>query len=191
VVTEIPANAMLQRADLALGGEPLEYGPRTLSDTVKLQLCSGAYPSAALIKASRGVAGAAALAQTPPNPAGLYSTVEEQVNAYRTGGAAQFMTELRDRVNRCPGTLGENRSRWTVVGTDLGGDESLLLERKWLTRYPDAQAPLSEARHYVGVVHTGSLVVIVVSVGWETDYGHAAVVRQFVPVALQRLAPMR
>jgi hypothetical protein len=191
VVTTIPASAMLQRADFKQvgGGEPLDYGSRTYWDPGTLRPCGGPFPSDALKTASRGVAGTATFARTAGSVDRTPTAAEERVNAYQPGGATQFMMELRDQLARCPGTLGENRSRWTVVGFDLGGDESLLIEQKWLGQYPQAPG-LSEVGYYIGVVRTGNLVAIVVSTGWETPSGSPEVVREFMPLALQRLASL-
>jgi hypothetical protein len=191
VITSIPASAMLQRSDLKLRAEePTQYGPRSPSELTKLRPCGSAFASDALRTATRGVGGTATLsAAMERTGTGIYGGVDEQLSAYRQGGARQFMTELRDQIQRCPGQAGLRTNRWTVVDEDLGGDESLLIERAFLYTF-DESVPVQEFKQYVGVVRAGDLIVVVGSDGWETPTGFEVIVRHFMPVAVQRAATL-
>lgn len=92
----------------------------------------------------------------------------ESVTRYRPGAAAEFLNEIRARVDRCAtftpkDTPGEWEAR--IVRQDFTGDESLLIRIGAVgTTYPG---------WYIGVARRGDLVVIVephADLGGNRDY---------------------
>ncbi|MBF9132235.1 hypothetical protein I0C86_25270 [Plantactinospora sp. S1510] len=173
--TAIPDAALLQPEDLG-GGEltPTEGGYWTSLQPP--QPCAdGPYRSTALRSAERGVQ---ALIGVDGGP----EVIMEHVSYYRGNGAHRYLRELRRAVAACP--AGDpHAERWTVLATGVAGDESVLLTQRTWVDY-------AEVYHftYVLVARVGQALVVLVDVGWEESSGAEAVVREFIPAAVQRAA---
>lgn len=92
---------------------------------------------------------------------------------YRTGGAAQYLAEVRSALSRC--TTVTRNSEFTTqkttltyrrVGTGtLGGDESLLASRSY--KYVVDQDPPTYPVYLIAIVRIGDVVAVVYDYGWE------------------------
>ncbi|GAA3927853.1 hypothetical protein [Actinoplanes auranticolor] len=163
----VPAAAMLQPADL--NGTP----PTTVTDDYWSALqppqpC-GPYSSAGLRRGHRTVQAMIGVDNRP-------SVIVNDVATYASGGAHRYLTQLRKAVATCG-------HGWSLVGTGVAGDESLLLRRREYIDYAETNKDT-----YVVVARTGRAVVVVADTGWETQHGHEAVVRRLSPAAVERAA---
>ena len=175
----IPDAAMLQPRDLdgaALVPVTSDYWDRLRPP----QPCTDRpYPSSALETADRA-------GQTMIGVGALPTVVVEHVAVYRLGAAHLYLRDLRRALAACPAP-GAQEPRWTVRGTGVAGDESILLELREYLDYAEVYKST-----YVVVARTGRALVVVADAGWETGNGHPALVRDLAPLAVARApAPNR
>ena len=162
----VPAAAMLQPADL--GGAATTTVTDDYWAALRPPQPCGPYPSAGQRRAERAV-------QAMIGVDGRPSVVVNDVAVYHSDGARQYLRQVRRAVAGCAG--------WTIAGTGVAGDESLLLRRREHLDYAD-----TDKDTYVVVARTGRALVTVADTGWETGDGHEAVVRRLAGVAVTRAA---
>jgi hypothetical protein len=165
----VPAAAMLQPADLG-GGETTAVTGTSWSALRPPRPC-GKYPSAGQRRANRAVQAMIGIDDRP-------TVIVSDVAVYTSGGARNYLRELRRGVAGCKG--------WAVVGTGVAGDESLLLRQREHIDYAD-----TDKDTYVMVARTGRALVVVADTGWETMDGHPALVRELGAAAVRRAAVVR
>jgi hypothetical protein len=165
----VPAAAMLQPADLN-GAETTTVTDDYWAALRPPQPC-GPYASAALRRSDRAVQAMIGVDDRP-------TVILNDVATYRSDGAHRYLTEVRKGVKKCGG-------EWTVLGTGVAGDESVLLRRR---EYIDYAAKNKDT--YVVVARTGRALVVVADTGWETASGHEALARSLSVAAVRRAAVM-
>jgi hypothetical protein len=175
----VPASALLQPGDLG-GAKPDRPTTNDLDHLSPPTPCLGnPYPSDAL-----RLAAAKQRAVVPTRAGSTPVVVFEHVARYRSGGAAQLITELKAAVQRCPGPGGASQRRWKLVRDD--GDTLLL----HVTRQGGQDGRPVTHTTVVGVARVGDAVVVVADLGWEDGSGTEALVGALLPVALRRAATM-
>jgi len=163
-ITDIPAAAFLQTADLGKGGFFVEQGQT--SDA--LSPCSGApRPSDSMLVVREEVVGTYRFVarydkiNKRPVPDG---TVNEVITSYWAGGASVYLDEVREQVARCAtkvvndDLLGPITWQRTIVAEDVAGDESLIWRRKSSGRYAGRRF---ETNDFIAVIRIGDVVVMV------------------------------
>jgi hypothetical protein len=163
----VPAAAMLQQADLN-GAATTTVTDDYWSTLQPPQPC-GPYSSAGLRREHRTVQAMIGVDDRP-------SVIVNDVATYASDGAHRYLTQLRKAVATCG-------HGWSLVGTGVAGDESLLLRRREHIDYAD-----TDKDTYVVVARTGRAVVVVADTGWETADGHEAVARRLSVTAVKRAA---
>jgi hypothetical protein len=171
----IPAAALLQPEDLR-GATPTPVTDDYWSAMRPPQPCADApYPSAALRRADRAVSALIGVDDRP-------TVVMEHVATYRSNGAHRYLRELRRALAACDG-LDQHDPHWTVLGTGVAGDESLVLR---LREYIDFADTYKDS--YLVVARVGRVLVVLADTGWETAGGHLALVRELSTTAVRRAA---
>jgi hypothetical protein len=162
----VPAAAMLQPADLR-GAETTRVTDDYWAALRPPKPC-GPYPSAGLRRSDRAVQAMIGVGERP-------TVIVNDVATYASDGAHRYLKELRAAVAACDG--------WTVLGTGVAGDESLLLRKREHIDYAD-----TDKDTYIVVARTGRALVVVADAGWEEGDGHEAVVRDLSVAAVKRAA---
>lgn len=111
------------------------------------------------------------------------STVVEFVGRHESGGAAAQFTEITAALKRCPGGLGKDQHRWTVLESD---DHSMLVKIEQKLSYAD-EAPAT-VTHYAALSTVNNAVVVVADLGWENLNGSEQLVRTLIAKAETRAA---
>jgi hypothetical protein len=163
----VPAAAMLQPEDLN-GAETTAVTDDYWSALRPPQPC-GPYASAGLRRSDRAVQAMIGVGERP-------TVIVNDVATYRADGAHRYLRELRKGVAACGG-------EWSVLGTGVAGDESVLLRRREYIDYAGADKDT-----YVVVARTGHALVVVADTGWETASGHESLVRRLSVAAVRRAA---
>jgi len=172
----IADEALLQPADLrGATPEPLADDGYWSALLPPRPCAGGPFPSAALRRADRSVL---ALIGVDGRP----NVIMEHVATYQSDGAQQYMRELRRALKTCRGP-DELDARWTVLGTGVAGDESVLLRRRTYIDYAETYK-----NTYLMVARTGRVLVVVHDTGWETASGHSALARDLGTTAVRRAA---
>jgi hypothetical protein len=166
----IPDTALLQAADLR-GAEPHPVTDDYWSALRPPQPC-GPYRSAGRSRADRAISAMVAVGDRP-------TVVMEHVAVYRPRDAHRYLRDLRRMARGCA----EPGVRWTIRGTGLAGDESLLLRRREYVAFAGTYKST-----YVAVARTGRTLVVVADAGWETGSGHETLVRKLAVRAVSRAA---
>jgi hypothetical protein len=161
----VPAAAMLQPEDL--NGAPTTAVTDDYWSALRPPMPCGPYASTALRRADRAVQAMIGFDDRP-------TVILNDVATYRSDGAHRYLEELRRGVAACGGA-------WTVLGTGVAGDESLLLRRREYIDYAG-----KDKDTYVVVARTGRTLVVVADAGWETASGHEALVRTLSVAAVRR-----
>ncbi|MEV6346796.1 hypothetical protein [Actinoplanes sp. NPDC051851] len=178
----IPAEALLQPDDVrGATAEPLEQGE--FAHVRPLRPCGTAkYPS----DGTR--TDAVAMRYTVPGSeqGSTPSTVVEFVGRHQAGGAAAQFTEIGAALTKCPGGLGEDQKRWTIVES---GDHSVLVKIEQRFSYAE-EAPATVA-HYAALSRVNDAVVVVADLGWENMDGSEKLVRDLIVTAEQRAAVIK
>jgi hypothetical protein len=165
----VPAAAMLQPADL--GGAATTTVTDDYWSALRPPQPCGPYPSARLRRADRAVQAMIGVDDRP-------SVIVNDVAVYKSGGAHQYLRQLRRAVAGCAG--------WKILGTGVAGDESLLLRRREHLDYAN-----TDKDTYVVVARTGGALVVVADTGWETGDGHVSVARSLSAVAVARASAVQ
>ncbi|WP_430784131.1 hypothetical protein [Actinoplanes sp. G11-F43] len=176
-VSGIPAEALLQPADVRdATGEPLEQGD--FSHVRPLRPCgSDPYPSDSTrtdAVAMRFTVPGAEAGSTP-------STVVQFVGRHQAGGADKQFTEIGAALAECPGGLGKDQHKWTIVESD---DDSVLVKIEQRFGYAD-EDPATVA-HYAALATVNDAVVVVADLGWENMDGSEQLVRDLIDKAEDR-----
>lgn len=176
-VSGIPAEALLQPADVRdATGEPLEQGD--YSHVRPLRPCgTDPYPS----DGTRTDAVAMRFTVPGTESASTPSTVVQFVGRHRAGGAAAQFTEIGAALKKCPGGLGEDERRWTIVESD---DDSMLVKIEQTMTYVGDDA--ATVAHYAALSTVGDVVVVVADLGWENLDGSERLVRDLIDKAEDR-----
>ena len=121
-------------------------------------------------------------------------TVYNTVTVYRADGAADFMTELRAAVRKCPtGKLGDLEVRYRSLGPIGRGDASLLIERSHAAR--DGEGELlpdgSRTNTYIAAVRVGDAVTMLEFRGYENFSSERRWVDPLTATAAERLEGWR
>jgi hypothetical protein len=179
--SSIPAGALLQGSDVRNAKpEPMESGDRGHLRPLRPCGDNEAYPSdnsrTAAVAVSYFLEGDA----TGTAPA----VVVEFVGRHAAGGAAAQFDEITEALRRCPGSLGEKKRRWTVLDTDVAGDESVLVRIEERFSYGDEKP--KAVSDYAAVARTGDLIVVVTDTGWENIDSSEKFVRDLIGKAVQR-----
>jgi hypothetical protein len=163
----VPAAAMVQPEDLN-GADTTAVTDDYWSALRPPQPC-GPYASAALRRSDRAVQAMIGVGDRP-------TVILNDVATYRSDGAHRYLKDLRKGVTACGG-------EWSVLGTGVAGDESLLLRRREYIDYAGTNKDT-----YVVVARTGHALVVVADTGWETGSGHESLVRSLSAAAVRRAA---
>jgi hypothetical protein len=166
----IPDTAMLQAADLH-GAAPEPVTDDYWSALRPPQPC-GPYAGAGRSRADRAISAVVGIDDRP-------TVVMEHVAVHGPRGAHRYLRDLRRAARGCA----ESGVRWTVRGTGLAGDESLLLRRREYVEFAGTYK-----NTYVAVARTGRVLVVVADAGWETGSGHESLVRELAVRAVSRAA---
>ena len=160
--------------------EPMESGDRGHLRPLRPCGDNEAYPS----DRSRTAAVAVSFF-LEPDPAGTSpAVVVEFVGRHARGGAADQFDQIKEALRRCPGSLGEKKRRWTVLDTDVAGDESVLVRIDERFSYGDEEpATVSD---YAAVARTGDMIVVVTDTGWENIDSSEKLVRDLIGKAVRR-----
>lgn len=113
-------------------------------------------------------------------------TVVEFVGKHKTGGAAAQFTEIRAALTKCPGGLGKDQRKWTVVESD---SDSMLVKIEQKSGYGD-QEPATVAQ-YAALSVVNDAVVVVADLGWENSGGSEELVREYIGKAEKRAAAIK
>ena len=120
-----------------------------------------------------------------PDAAGTSPTVlVEFVGRHARGGAAAQFDDIQAALERCPGKLGEKQRRWTVLDTDVAGEESVLVRIDETFSYGDEKP--KTVSDYAAVARTGEWIVVVTDTGWENIGSSESLVRDLIGKAVQR-----
>jgi hypothetical protein len=178
--SRIPAGALLQRSDVrGADAEPLAEGE--LDHVRPLRPCGGdPYPS----DGSRQEAVAMRYGLEPARRGDAPSVVVEFVGLHAPGGAAAQFDEIADALQRCPGGPGEGRRQWTVLGTGVAGDKSVLVRIDQRVKYSDEEP--ETVSHYAALARVDDVIVVVTDLGWEKTGGSEELVRDLIRAAVQR-----
>jgi hypothetical protein len=166
----VPAAAMLQPEDLN-GAETTTVTDDYWSALRPPQPC-GPYGSAGLRRSERAVQSMMGFEDRP-------TVIVNHVATYPPGGAHRYLQDLRKAVTTC-------KSQWTVIGTGVAGDESVMLRRREYIDYAERNKDT-----YVAVIRTGRALVIVADTGWEDGSGHESLVKSLSVAAVRRAAVVR
>ena len=166
----IPDTALLQAGDLG-GAEPQPVTDDYWSALRPPQPC-GPYPSAGRSRADRAISAMVGIEDRP-------TVVMEHVAVYGPRGAHRYLRDLRGTARGCT----EAGVRWTIRGTGVAGDESLLLQRREYVEFAGTYKST-----YIAVARTGRALVVVADAGWETGSGHESLVRELAVRAVARAA---
>ncbi len=112
------------------------------------------------------------------------SVVVQFVGVHAPGGAAEQFDDVREALRRCPGGLGQGQRRWTVLGSDLAGDESVLVRIDQQVSYGSGKP--KTLSHYSALARVGDVIVVVTDLGWEVGGGSEELVRDLIGKAVQR-----
>jgi hypothetical protein len=179
--TDIPASALLQPSDMrGAKAEPVEEGRE--SHLRPLRPCgdSDPYPS----DESRTAAVAVSYAPGSGGAGTVPDVFIEFVGRHASGGAADQFDEINEALRRCPGSLAEKKRRWTKLGTDIAGDESVLVRIDQKMSYGDEEP--ETVSDYAALARTGDMIVVVADIGWENLDGSEKMVRDLIGKAVQR-----
>ena len=166
----VPAAAMVQPEDLN-GAETTTVTDDYWSALRPPQPC-GPYGSAKVRHSERAVQAMIGFEDRP-------TVIVNHVATYPSGGADDYLQDLRKAVTVCA-------SQWTMIGTGVAGDESVLLRRREYLDYAEQNKDT-----YVVVARTGRALVIVADTGWETGSGHESLARSLSVAAVRRAAVVR
>jgi hypothetical protein len=108
----------------------------------------------------------------------------EFVGRHAPGGAADQFDEINKALRRCPGSLAEKKRRWTKLGTDIAGDESVLVRIDQRMSYGDEEP--ETVSDYAALARTGDMIVVVADIGWENLDGSEKLVRDLIGKAVRR-----
>ncbi|MEU8244002.1 hypothetical protein AB0C07_37590 [Actinoplanes missouriensis] len=172
----IPASALLQPADV--GGAKAEKLPEGEFAHVRpLRPCGDEpYPSDRLRTA------AVAMRYMVRSDEGTVPTIVTEFAG--RGGAAEQFADIRAALDRCPGGLGEGQRRWSVIGSGIAGDESVLVRIDERFSYADEEP--ATVSQFAGVARSGDMLVVVADVGWENLGGSEDLVRDLTGKAVRR-----
>jgi hypothetical protein len=177
----IPAStALLQPADVG-GAKPRPLDKGEFAHVRPLRPCGDdRYPS----DASRRDAVAVSYFLDPAGSRESPSVAVQFVGVHAPGGAAEQFDDVREALRRCPGGLGQGQRRWTVLGSDLAGDESVLVRIDQRFVYGSGN-PITVS-HYSALARVGDVIVVVTDLGWEVGSGSEELVRDLIGKAVQR-----
>ena len=179
--SDIPASALLQPSDVSgAKAEPLAEGQE--SHLRPLRPCgdSNPYPS----DDSRTAAVAVSYAPGSGGAGTVPNVFVEFVGRHASGGAADQFDEINKALRRCPGSLAEKKRRWTKLGTDIAGDESVLVRIDQRMSYGDEEP--ETVSDYAALARTGDMIVVVADIGWENLDGSEKLVRDLIGKAVRR-----
>jgi hypothetical protein len=111
------------------------------------------------------------------------SVVTQFVGLHAAGGAAEQFTEIAAALKKCPGGLGEDERKWTVL--DSGAD-SLFVRIDQRFSYADEEP--RTVSHYAAVSRVNDAVVVVTDLGWENISGSEDLVKDLITKAEKRAA---
>ncbi|GAA1633931.1 hypothetical protein [Actinoplanes couchii] len=112
-------------------------------------------------------------------------TVHNTVTVYRAGGAAQFITELRTAVRKCPlGRFGARAAKFRLVENS---DDALLVERSTAAYNDDGSVAGGRRVTWIAAVRDGDAVTMLETIGYESGTASPAEVRGLVKAAAKRL----
>ena len=177
----IPAAALLQPSDVRdAEPEPLKEG--VLGHLRPLRPCgdSDAYPS----DDSRTAAVAVSYAVGPGSGEIAPTVLVEFLGRHSPGGANDQFDEISEALRRCPGSLAGKQRRWTVLDTDVAGDESVLVRIDQKMTYGDEEP--DTVSDYAAVARTADMIVVVTDTGWENSNASETLVRELLDKAVQR-----
>jgi hypothetical protein len=180
--SSIPAEALLQPTDLrGATAEPLAAGEH--SNVRPLRPC-GTKP----YQSDGTRTDAVAVQYTVPGmPKGATPfTVVEFVGKHKTGGAAAQFTEIRAALANCPGGLGKDQLKWTVVESD---NDSMLVKIEQKYSYGDQEPAV--VPQYAALSTVNNAVVMVADLGWENSGGSEEIVRELIVKAEKRAAAIK
>jgi hypothetical protein len=176
----IPASGLLQPADVREAKpEPLPEGE--FAHLRPLRPCGDErYPS----DSSRADAVAVKYLPEPSSGGEVPSVVTEFVGRHAPGGAAAQFQEIGEALKRCPGGLGEDQRRWTILGTPNAGDQSVLVRIDQKESYADENK--ETVSRYAALARAGDVIVVVADLGWENTGGSEKLVRELIGKAVER-----
>jgi len=179
--SDIPARALLQPSDVrGAEPEPLEEGDRAHLRPLRPCGDSDAYPS----DDSRTAAVAVSYAVGPGAGEIEPTVLVEFLGRHAPGGAADQFDEISEALRRCPGSLAGKQRRWTVLDTDVAGDESALVRIDQKISYGDAEP--ETVSDYAAVARTAGMIVVVTDTGWENSDASETLVRELIGKAVRR-----
>ncbi|MEU4564446.1 hypothetical protein AB0F72_39210 [Actinoplanes sp. NPDC023936] len=172
----IPASALLQPADVG-GAQPEKLPEGEFAHVRPVRPCGDEpYPS------DRLRTGAVAMRYLVRSDEGSVPTIVTEFLG--RGGAAEQFADIRAALDRCPGGLGEGQRRWSVIGTGIAGDESVLVRIDERFSYADEEP--ATVSQFAGVARSGDMLVVVTDVGWENLGGSEELVRELTGKAVRR-----
>ena len=130
------------------------------------KLCGARYPSDARIGAMRDRDGLMYFGLTAAADSIPDGTVHQTIAVYQPGGAAAYVSELRDAVNACPSEHlddGATRTNGYLTAFPAFGDESFAVQSTW-TNPPEFPGKVTA---YLAVIRVGDVVTTLYFVGWE------------------------
>lgn len=173
----IASSALLQPDDLSGAAlEPLAAGQS--AHLRPARPCGARYPSDATRTAA-----VAMRAQVSPG-AGQTPLIVLQYVGLHPGNAAAAFAEIAAAVSSCPGSLKAGQHEWRAAGTDVAGDESMLLRVSDRFEYGGSEVTTTTP---VVVARVGDYITVVADLGWESASGDEEYVRQLAAKAVERL----
>ena len=176
----IPAEAVLQPADVSANKfESLPEGEA--ANLRPIRPCDARYPS----DATRTAAVARQALVMPP-AGGVQTPVAllQYVGRHPGHGPTAF-AELVNAVRACPDKLDGDQYTWELVGTDIAGDESVVVRATQLQTY--GNPPARPVTTPIVVARVGDYITVVADLGWENINGDEAYVRAMSVKAVDRL----
>ena len=194
VITEIPAAAFLQVADLGAWGSIADKATGLVPPS-GLDPCGNRTPRASdkMIVVSEWILVLYGFTRTiEPYTNREIPTGEayEVITSYRPGGAEAYLNELRDAVRECPKALHTPRpgyedhqesTSYAIVTEHFAGDDATMISRTWSGTFSDV---LKSETSYFAAVRIGSVAIAMEVRG---DRPH---VDQLVTSALSRAAAL-
>lgn len=178
-VKGIPASALLQPSDTRNAeAQPLEEGD--FSHVRPLRPCGDAKYSS---DGSRTDAVATRFTVPGAEQGSVPSVVVQFVGKHAAGGAADQFKEIDAALDKCPGGLGKDQHKWTIIDADAN---SILVRIEQRFSYADEEP--ATVSHFAALSKVNDAIVVVADLGWENMGGSEALVRDLIAKAEKRAA---
>ncbi len=121
-------------------------------------------------------------------------TVYHTVTVFRSDGAQNYLSELRQAVQSCPtGKIGDLEAQFDSLGSLGLGDESILIDRSYASRGGDGEPMNNGSRTslFLAVVRVGDSVTVLDSTGYENFGASRSQIEALARMATDRLKDWR